>query len=188
MKNQKNSKNNYEKRKNNMAKVALVISLCLFIILFSWFFIVKDKSGGLEKVAAQNYYDYKNNNSEFNLLIEGEISPYAFIYYFDQFKATGNPEYLKEIIKNDYIFYSDMARVLMADKMINSGNFREAKEILDDIEDSNLLSMKYYFMGVVYENENNFKKARNYYELIIKLKDSDSFLKELANLRLGLRK
>lgn len=76
----------------------------------------------------------------------------------------------------------------MVDKLIKDKKIKEAENVLSFINGKDFLSIKYYFYGIIFENKNDMKKARNYYELVLKIKESDEFLKELASLRMSFIK
>lgn len=182
-----NNKENKDAQKHKIAKFAMGVSGLLFILLLFWFFTIRD-SDGIEKLAAENYYAHINNNADFKSEINGEKSPYLLFYHFDKYKETKDINHLKKISGGNYIFYSDLARVLMVDKLIKDKKIKEAENVLSFINGKDFLSIKYYFYGIIFENKNDMKKARNYYELVLKIKESDEFLKELASLRMSFIK
>ncbi len=183
-KSSKQNKINSEQKKEKVGKWAIAISAALFSVLLIWFFFFYEKSS-LPDIAAENYYNFKNEDASFQKTINGKKSPYLLLYNFDRYKETKETKYLESIIDKNYIFYSDMARIIFTDHLIGAGKINEAEKVLSSVRGKEFLAIKYYFSGVVSEEKNKIDKAKDYYKLVIYFEGADMFLKELSSLRIS---
>jgi tetratricopeptide (TPR) repeat protein len=81
-----------------------------------------------------------------------------------------------------------MAKVIIIDELIKLEKYEESKEIILTLKEKNFLPLKYYYQGVIFEESGEINKAIDYYELVLKLNDTNPFLKELSNLRISFIK
>jgi tetratricopeptide (TPR) repeat protein len=176
-----------EGKKKTKAKYAAILAMAMFSFLLIWFLFFKSDKGVAE-IAANNYYGYEKGEVEFQGLINGVESPYSFIYHFNKFKESKDLSHLKMISNKSYPFYSSMAKVIIIDELIKLEKYEESKEIILTLKEKNFLPLKYYYQGVIFEESGEINKAIDYYELVLKLNDTNPFLKELSNLRISFIK
>lgn len=184
MVNQKKNKVQKEFNKEKIGKWAAGISAVLFSFVLVWFLFFQEKEDFSYK-AAENYYKFKNGEAEFQETLDGNKSPYLLLYFFEKYKETKNIEYIKDVVDEDYPFYSDMARIIFTDHLIGEGKINDAEKVLSSVRGKEFLAIKYYFSGLMSEKQKNLDRAKDYYKLVINFEDSDVFLKELSSLRIS---
>ena len=191
-------KNFFVKNKN---KIISIIS-ALVLIVFSFFFYQEYREGNREKLA--NKYnlaiaEYNNGDKSKITLLMKEIiadkdstySPLALYFLIDNKILISKEEinkYFNQII-NEVKLDKEIKNLVIYKKALFNSDFETENNLLKILDpviksDSVWKSHSFYLLAEFYLNNNQKQKAKEFYEQIINLKDSNKNLNSEVKKRL----
>tara|TARA_B100001093_G_scaffold508942_1_gene572074 strand:+ start:561 stop:1205 length:645 start_codon:yes stop_codon:yes gene_type:complete len=201
-----NSNNRTEKIKNFLIKnkKGIIISVLIFVLSIITFFLFDDikkkkkiKLSEKYSLATMNFVSGEEENSKnllFQIINENDItySPLALYFLIDNNIVT-NKEEINELF--DKIIYktkleSEILNLLIYKKAIFNANFNDENlliEILNPLVNSNSIwqSHALFLLGEFFYHDNQKEKAKEFFNKIISLENSNQNIKIEAQKRIN---